>query len=74
MSTAVSPLDAPSAVGDVPESLTRSFSDKAAKATPLSSCCSPQEQTTCCAPTEKAACCEPSPSTHTPGTAGCGCK
>lgn len=68
------PLGAPPAIGDVPENLTRFFSGKAAKAAPVSSCCSPKEQTTCCAPTEKAACCGPSPSTSSPGTASCGCK
>ena len=68
------PLGAPPAIGDVPENLTRFFSGKAAKAAPVSSCCSPQEQTTCCAPTEKAPCCGPLPSTSSTGTASCGCK
>ena len=74
MSTSTSPLGAPPAIDDVPENLTRFFSGKAAKAAPVSSCCSPKEQTTCCAPTEKAACCGPSPSTSATGTASCGCK
>ena len=68
------PLAVPPPVRDVPENLTRFFSGKAAKAAPVSSCCSPQEQTTCCAPTEKAACCGPSPSTTATGASSCGCK
>ena len=74
MSTSASPLAAQPARGDVPENLTDFVSNEAAKAAPLSSCCSPKEQTTCCAPTEKVACCEPSPATRSPGTASCGCK
>jgi hypothetical protein len=68
------PLDAPPVIRDVPENLTRFFSSKAAKAAPVSSCCSPQEQTACCAPTEKAACCGPSPSTSATSVTSCGCK
>jgi hypothetical protein len=74
MSTFVSPLDALPTRGDVPENLTDFVSNEAAKAAPLSSCCSPKKQTTCCAPTEKATCCGPSPSARASGTAGCGCK
>lgn len=64
------PLSPQPAPGDVPENLTRFFHSKAAKATPVSACCSPQEQTTCCAPSEKASCCGPTPATPT----SCGCK
>jgi hypothetical protein len=68
------PLGAPPRIHDVPENLTRFFSGKDAKAAPVSSCCSPQEQVSCCAPTEKAACCGPSPSTSATSTSSCGCK
>lgn len=64
------PLSPLSATGDVPENLTRFFHSKIAKAAPVSSCCSPQEQTTCCAPAEKASCCGPTPT----ATTSCGCK
>ena len=74
MSTSASPLAAPPARDDMPEKGTRFVHGKAAKAAPLSSCCSPKKQTTCCAPTEKVACCGPSPSASVTSATSCGCK